>query len=271
MGQYNEMTRHAFMSHMEDYIKKLLNDPIKADTDDFLKDHGINGKDALQMLLSKTDDNDDCSMVITRKETIKNGGFDENGRKLKDTFKIEYKLPRKDYIKKMHKIYKKLYENSNIVNNDLLNEDECAGSTTCGASSGQYIKPLGEKKDDVIRRKTIYITQEQLDVLKQTIKEEAVMDTPIGDFGYDAPISKDQKNDFYKDALDHKDMMKKSWQGEVDEDIDINPKNKGKFTATQKRTGKSTEELTHSKNPLTRKRANFAKMAKRGWKPLKKD
>ena len=52
------------------------------------------------------------------------------------------------------------------------------------------------------------------------------------------------------------------------EDMDIDPKNKGKFTATQKRTGKSTEELCHSKNPLTRKRANFAKMAKRGWKPL---
>lgn len=57
---------------------------------------------------------------------------------------------------------------------------------------------------------------------------------------------------------------------EVDESIDIDPKNKGKFTATQKATGKSTEELTHSKNPLTRKRANFAKMAKRHWKPLKK-
>ena len=53
--------------------------------------------------------------------------------------------------------------------------------------------------------------------------------------------------------------------------IQIDPKNKGKFTATKKRTGKSTEELTHSKNPLTRKRANFARMAKRGWKPLKKD
>lgn len=48
----------------------------------------------------------------------------------------------------------------------------------------------------------------------------------------------------------------------------IKPENKGKFTATKKATGKSTEELTHSKNPLTRKRANFAKMAKRGWKPL---
>ena len=55
----------------------------------------------------------------------------------------------------------------------------------------------------------------------------------------------------------------------AEESIDIDPKNKGKFTATKKATGKSTEELTHSKNPLTRKRANFAKMAKRGWKPLK--
>ena len=55
-----------------------------------------------------------------------------------------------------------------------------------------------------------------------------------------------------------------------DSGIHIDPANKGKFTATKKRTGKSTEELTHSKNPLTRKRANFARMAKRGWEPLKK-
>lgn len=53
------------------------------------------------------------------------------------------------------------------------------------------------------------------------------------------------------------------------ETMDIDPKNKGKFTATQKRSGKSTEELCHSKNPLTRKRANFARMAKRHFKPLK--
>lgn len=45
--------------------------------------------------------------------------------------------------------------------------------------------------------------------------------------------------------------------------IQINSKNKGKFTATKKRTGKSTEELTHSKNPLTKKRAIFAQNAKK--------
>ena len=45
--------------------------------------------------------------------------------------------------------------------------------------------------------------------------------------------------------------------------IHIKPENKGKFTETKKRTGKSTEELTHSKNPLTRKRAIFAQNAKK--------
>lgn len=40
--------------------------------------------------------------------------------------------------------------------------------------------------------------------------------------------------------------------------IHIDPANKGKLNATKKRTGKTTEQLSHSKNPLTRKRAIFA-------------
>ena len=47
--------------------------------------------------------------------------------------------------------------------------------------------------------------------------------------------------------------------------IHINPENRGKFNATKERTGKTTEELTHSKNPLTRKRAIFAQNAAK-WK-----
>ena len=50
--------------------------------------------------------------------------------------------------------------------------------------------------------------------------------------------------------------------------IHIKEKNRGKFNATKKRTGKSTEELTHSKNPLTRKRAIFAQNAKK-WNKKK--
>lgn len=46
--------------------------------------------------------------------------------------------------------------------------------------------------------------------------------------------------------------------------IHIKKNNRGKFNALKKRTGKTTEELTHSKNPLTRKRAIFAQNAKNG-------
>lgn len=36
--------------------------------------------------------------------------------------------------------------------------------------------------------------------------------------------------------------------------IHIKKKNRGKLTATSKKTGKSFEQLKHSKNPLTRKK-----------------
>ena len=46
-----------------------------------------------------------------------------------------------------------------------------------------------------------------------------------------------------------------------EESIEIKPENKGKFNATKERTGKSTEELTHSKNKKTKMRAVFAQNA----------
>jgi hypothetical protein len=45
--------------------------------------------------------------------------------------------------------------------------------------------------------------------------------------------------------------------------IHINPANKGKLGATSKKTGKSFSQLAHSKNPLTRKRAQFALNARK--------
>ena len=48
--------------------------------------------------------------------------------------------------------------------------------------------------------------------------------------------------------------------------IRIKPENRGKFTKTKEKTGKTTEELTHSRNPVTRKRAIFAQNAKRWHK-----
>ena len=63
----------------------------------------------------------------------------------------------------------------------------------------------------------------------------------------------------------HKELSDNLKQYKNGGSIHINPANKGKFNATKERTGKTTEELTHSSNPLTKKRAIFAQNAAH-WK-----
>ena len=114
----NELTRYAFMSHMKDYMKELLKNPLKADTDEFLHGFGIDGPSALKMLIKKTDPNDEYSSVVIRSERIKDNGYDENGNRNKDTFEVKYKIPRKDFKKKLRNLYINLFE-QNIVKENL--------------------------------------------------------------------------------------------------------------------------------------------------------
>ena len=121
MGQHTEMTRHAFISHMEDYMKKLLKDPIHADTDEFLKFHGYDGPKALSVLLKRQNPEDENSAILLKNISIKNNGLDKEGKRLKDTFTVKYRIPRKDYNKKMRNLYINLFE-SNIIENSPINE-----------------------------------------------------------------------------------------------------------------------------------------------------
>ena len=52
--------------------------------------------------------------------------------------------------------------------------------------------------------------------------------------------------------------------------IHIKKANRGKFNATKRRTGKTTSQLRHSKNKLTRKRAVFAANARKWAKKRKR-
>lgn len=386
----DEMTRYGFIAHMEAYIKQLLSNPQTAKVDEYLLKHNIDSPKALSLLLKRQEPGDETSAILIRTEKIRPEELSEedaaNGVVPKDKFVIKYKLPRKDYMKKMRNLYINTFE-SHIIDGNMLNEgawgtgildndmaldyqgtfgektlkimisdienatdinntwaklgvlidflkkykeddliftdafsyaidfaknrlkmlyhnndwlktwqdkkemkstlkkmfndlsdikyrkeimpvnngnvvtEEDGGGATSADASGQFVQPLftdkKTKMDKPITR-TIYLTQEQVDKLREAV----VMDTPAGDFGYDAPAFSD------KETSDHKNMIKKSteeyeWNVNEDSGIHINPENKGKFTATKKRTGKSTEELTHSKNPLTRKRAIFAQNVKK--------
>ena len=321
-----ELTRHGFVSHMEDFIGKLIgDDPLRADVDDYLKGFDIDAPKAIKMLTEPEIAGCPESAVIIRTERIKNGGYDEEGKPMKDEFQVIYKVPKKDpergikgIDEKLRNMYIKLFEN-HIIEGTALNEDgeggDCGGFISggadaegAGAAGGGYITNAfgkgkimrrtiynhkyqneSKKMKRPIGKLTMYITEEQMQELAKLLKEEgeggdggfgggALTTNNIGADGsypwYDVPFGAKSKND---PAMDHRNMLSRKNKdnkptghiGESKSGIHIDPENKGKFNATKKRTGKSTEELTHSKNPLTRKRANFARMAKRGWKPLK--
>lgn len=237
-----ELTRHGFVSHMEDFVGKLIgSNPLGADVDDYLKGFDIDAKKALEILTKPETDDMPESAVVMRTERIKNGGVDEFGKPMKDEFQVIYKVPKKDpergikgIDEKLRNIYIKLFEN-HIVKGTILNEEgeggmcgdgsamEDMGGATNASSSGQYTTPLfgmvrrkgyspktaneSKKMKRPIGKMTMYITEEQMEQLAQLIKEEAEMDTRFGNFGYDAPGFKTSGKDFFKGANDREDIL----------------------------------------------------------------
>ena len=237
-----ELTRHGFVSHMEDFVGKLIgSNPLGADVDDYLKGFDIDAKKALEILTKPETDDMPESAVVMRTERIKNGGVDEFGKPMKDEFQVIYKVPKKDpergikgIDEKLRNIYIKLFEN-HMVEGTILNEEgeggmcgdgsamEDMGGATNASSSGQYTTPLfgmvrrkgyspktaneSKKMKRPIGKMTMYITEEQMEQLAQLIKEEAEMDTRFGNFGYDAPGFKTSGKDFFKGANDREDIL----------------------------------------------------------------
>ena len=205
-----ELTRHGFVSHMEDFIGKLIGDsPLSADVDDYLKGFDIDSKKALEMLTKPEIPDIPESAVIIRTEKIKNGGYDENGKPMKDKFQVIYRVPKKDMSRgikgideKLRNMYIKLFEN-HIVEGVVLNEDGEGGicgdggamedmggaTTTFGDGSGQYTTPLKKKNrsTDVVRRsssiygsktnesrirRTMYITEAQMKAMQVLLEAD---------------------------------------------------------------------------------------------------
>ena len=186
-----KVTDYAFIHHVKDYIKKLGKNAAYAKPDEFLIQNGLDGEKLKKYLEDKN--------IIYKQEEIKTC----NG---KDNFFINYKVSVENAETKLLRLYHELFE-QNIVEGTILNECDCGGamggSTSAAVCNDSApITPLSKP----MRRKTVYISQKQYDKLQ----EEVVMDTAIGDFGYDAPPFKKKKDPAYN----HKNMMKKSFNNE---------------------------------------------------------
>lgn len=138
-----ELTRHGFVSHMEDFIGKLIGDnPLSADVDDYLKGFGFDAPKAIKILTKPEIDGVPETAVVMRTERIKSGGIDENGEQEKDEFQVTYKIPKKDMAngikgidEKLRNLYIKLFEN-HIVEGTVLNEEDGGDGGAFGDMGG---------------------------------------------------------------------------------------------------------------------------------------
>jgi len=153
-----ELTRHAFMSHMGAFIKQLLTTPKTARVDEFLLKHGISTQKAIEMLLTPVidlnGDKESCRSVLKRKESIKMG---EDG---KDQFIVAYKLPRKDYKKKMRHLFINTFEKCIINENAVYprvfkDENKMIDDVKAMDTDNTYLNRGGLNEDGSISRRVL--------------------------------------------------------------------------------------------------------------------
>ena len=193
----SDITFFGFLSHVKSFLKDLLTDPLKADVDDYLKENGLDRNGLLNLLLSKN---------IIEKDTKINSSTSG------DKFSISFKVPKRNFERKIRRLYTALFEKHEVEESKTINETDCGSAMQCGGSnpdSGQFITPLQK-----VQRRKIYITNEQIDILKETTT------TNVGNYQYDVPLNFNDRKD---PAYNHKNIIS---QGVPNKKIGIRTKRK---------------------------------------------
>ena len=171
-----EMTEQKFHSNIRNFISQLLQDPVNAQPSMLLKMHGLYRSVLLKYLLDNG--------TLVRDERISD--VDENGEPKKATMMVKFKCRKKNFDRKIQKLYMRLFE-KNLpqrtvpLRNEELNEDGEGGGAIAGAtsaaSSGQFIQPFG----GVQRRKM------------PTEIDETTDTNSVGNYQYTVPFGGDKE------------------------------------------------------------------------------
>ena len=134
-----EMTEQKFHSNLRKFISQLLEDPVNAQPSDLFKVYGLNRCSLLKYLLQGKDP------ILFRSERISDK--DENGEPKTATMMVKFKCPKKNFDRKLQKLFIKLFEKNlpqkqTNGKEEELNEDGEGGGATSAASSGQFSQPV---------------------------------------------------------------------------------------------------------------------------------
>lgn len=95
------MTFFAFFTEVKKFLKELLVDPLNAKPSDLLRQRGIDDKMLRQRLQDRG--------IIVKSEKI-DEPYDEEQGKQTSRYYLSYKIPKKDFKKKVRRLYQNLFE-----------------------------------------------------------------------------------------------------------------------------------------------------------------
>lgn len=164
------MTEYKFNSNVRMFLRELLEDPVNAQPSDSLRLNGLGRGKLIQKLLSNG--------IIERSERINDKDGDGNPKKA--TMRVKFRIPKKDFDRKMRNLYIKEFERNVPPRKKKIQEDGeggAMGGATSAASSGAFEQPLFP-----VQRRIFGKT------------DESTTTTSVGDYEYDAPVLGDKES-----------------------------------------------------------------------------
>ena len=164
-----EMTQYKFNNNIRKFLADLLADPVNAKPGFLLLRNGLTRSRLLRIMLSIG--------MIEKDEKISD--TDENGQPKEATMMVKFRIPKKNFDRKLRKMWIRLFERNlperkPQVHGELNEEGE--GATSADAS-GQFAQPV------------FPIQRRQMPVEV----EEATATTNVGNYEYDVPFGGDKE------------------------------------------------------------------------------
>lgn len=171
---YYQMTEYKFYETIKTFLHDILVDPVNAKPSDILIQNGLN-RYKLIVLLRKNN-------LLIKDERIVDK--DENGNDRTATMQVKYKVPKKNFDRKLRNLYIKIFER-NVPDKEIFEEDKITedGAAAMGATSadasGQFSQPVFQ-----MQRRTSYYNKDL---------EEDTSTSSVGSYQYDVPFIGDKE------------------------------------------------------------------------------